>query len=299
MPGLNSTRAEAAERAAHLSIKSYEVELDLTQGEEIFLSNTKVKFTCNKPGYATFIDAVGKSVISATLNGQVIDTTNYDGESIFINDIAAENELVIKLNGLYSKTGEGLQRSVDPVDNEIYLYSQGETAFIRKMYPCFDQPDLKATFSLSVIAPDHWQVISNHPVKEKMALADKKAKWSFTTTPRISTYITALIAGPYYKVQDEYVGKKKVPLGIYCRKSLAEFLDPDDIFLITKQGFAYFEKVFGLEYPFEKYDQIAVVDFNWGAMENAGAVTFLERLLVFRSKVTERMYNARANTILH
>ena len=299
MPGLNSTRAEAAERSAHLSIKSYEVELDLTQGEEIFISHTVVKFTCNKPGYSTFIDAVGKSVISATLNGQVVDTANYDGESIFINNLAAENELVIKLNGLYSKTGEGLQRSVDPVDNEIYLYSQGETAFIRKMYPCFDQPDLKATFTLSVTAPDHWQVISNNPLKEKAALTDKKAKWSFTTTPRISTYITALIAGPYYNVQDEYVGKKKVPLGIYCRKSLAEFLDPEDIFLITKQGFAYFEKVFGLEYPFEKYDQIAVVDFNWGAMENAGAVTFLERLLVFRSKVTERMYNARANTILH
>ena len=299
MPGLNSTRAEAAERAAHLSIKAYEVELDLTQGEEIFISHTVVKFTCNQPGYSTFIDAVGKSVISATLNGQVVDTANYDGESIFINNLAAENELVIKLNGLYSKTGEGLQRSVDPVDNEIYLYSQGETAFIRKMYPCFDQPDLKATFTLSVTAPDHWQVISNNPLKEKAALTDKKAKWSFTTTPRISTYITALIAGPYYNVQDEYVGKKKVPLGIYCRKSLAEFLDPEDIFLITKQGFAYFEKVFGLEYPFEKYDQIAVVDFNWGAMENAGAVTFLERLLVFRSKVTERMYNARANTILH
>ena len=299
MPGLNSTRAEAAERSAHLSIKSYEVELDLTQGEEIFISHTVVKFTCNKPGYSTFIDAVGKSVISANLNGQVVDTANYDGESIFINNLAAENELVIKLNGLYSKTGEGLQRSVDPVDNEIYLYSQGETAFIRKMYPCFDQPDLKATFTLSVTAPDHWQVISNNPLKEKAALTDKKAKWSFTTTPRISTYITALIAGPYYNVQDEYVGKKKVPLGIYCRKSLAEFLDPEDIFLITKQGFAYFEKVFGLEYPFEKYDQIAVVDFNWGAMENAGAVTFLERLLVFRSKVTERMYNARANTILH
>ncbi len=299
MPGLNSTRAEAAERSAHLSIKSYEVDLDLTQGDELFISHTVVKFSCNKPGYSTFIDAVGKSVISATLNGQVVDTANYDGESIFINNLAAENELVIKMNGVYSKTGEGLQRSVDPVDNEIYLYSQGETAFIRKMYPCFDQPDLKATFTLTVTAPDHWQVISNNPEKEKISSADKKAKWSFTTTPRISTYITALIAGPYYKVQDEYVGKKKVPLGIYCRKSLAEFLDPEDIFLITKQGFAYFEKVFGFEYPFEKYDQIAVVDFNWGAMENAGAVTFLERLLVFRSKVTERMYNARANTILH
>jgi aminopeptidase N len=203
------------------------------------------------------------------------------------------------MNGEYSNTGEGLQRSVDPVDNQVYIYSQGETAFIRKMYPCFDQPDLKATFNLSVIAPNHWQVISNNPVKEKTELSDNNNRWQFTTTPRISTYITALIAGPYHFVQDKYEGKKVVPLGIYCRKSLAQYLDPDDIFLITKQGFAYFEGVFGLEYPFEKYDQIAVVDFNWGAMENAGAVTFLERLLVFRSKVTERMYNARANTILH
>jgi aminopeptidase N len=299
VPGLNSTRAEAAERAAHLAVASYELTLDLTTGDESFISETIIKFSCNKPGYDTFLDAVGKNVISATLNGQSVNTSNYDGESIFIKNLAAENELIIKMNGLYSKTGEGLQRSVDPVDNEIYLYSQGETAFIRKMYPCFDQPDLKATFTLTAIAPDHWSVISNNPVKEKVEFADKKAKWSFTTTPRISTYITALIAGPYYSVTDQYVGKKTVPLGIYCRKSLAEHLDPEDIFLITKQGFAYFEKVFGLEYPFEKYDQIAVVDFNWGAMENAGAVTFLERLLVFRSKVTERMYNARANTILH
>jgi aminopeptidase N len=299
VPGLNSTRAEAAQRAAHLAVASYELTLDLTTGDETFISETIIKFTCNKPGYDTFLDAVGKNVISATLNGQVVDTSNYDGESIFVKNLAADNELIIKMNGLYSKTGEGLQRSVDPVDNEVYLYSQGETAFIRKMYPCFDQPDLKATFNLTAIAPDHWSVISNNPVKEKVELPDKKAKWSFTTTPRISTYITALIAGPYYSVTDQYVGKKTVPLGIYCRKSLAEHLDPEDIFLITKQGFAYFEKVFGLEYPFEKYDQIAVVDFNWGAMENAGAVTFLERLLVFRSKVTERMYNARANTILH
>jgi aminopeptidase N len=242
---------------------------------------------------------VGKTVISATLNGQVVDTSNYDGESIFLKNLAADNELIIKMSTPYSNTGEGLQRSVDPVDNEIYLYSQGETAFIRKMYPCFDQPDLKATFTLTAIAPKHWSVISNSPVAEKLDLADDKTQWKFKPTPRISTYITALIAGPYYSVSDTYVGKKSVPLGIYCRKSLAQHLDPEDIFLITKQGFTYFEDVFGLEYPFEKYDQIAVVDFNWGAMENAGAVTFLERLLVFRSKVTERMYNARANTILH
>jgi aminopeptidase N len=299
MPGLNSTRAEAAERSAHLKVESYELTLDLTVGDEIFTSLTKIKFSCNKSGYDSFIDAVGKSIISATLNGQALDTTNYDGESIYLNNLANDNELIIHMNGEYSNTGEGLQRSVDPVDNQVYIYSQGETAFIRKMYPCFDQPDLKATFNLSVIAPNHWQVISNNPVKEKTELSDNNNRWQFTTTPRISTYITALIAGPYHFVQDKYEGKKVVPLGIYCRKSLAQYLDPDDIFLITKQGFAYFEGVFGLEYPFEKYDQIAVVDFNWGAMENAGAVTFLERLLVFRSKVTERMYNARANTILH
>jgi aminopeptidase N len=280
-------------------VQSYQVSLDLTAGDEFFTSETIIKFTCNQPGYESFIDAVGRSVISATLNGQVVDTSNYDGESIFLKNLAADNDLIIKMSTPYSNTGEGLQRSVDPVDNEVYLYSQGETAFIRKMYPCFDQPDLKATFTLTAIAPKHWSVISNSPVAEKLDLADDKTQWRFKPTPRISTYITALIAGPYYSVSDTYVGKKSVPLGIYCRKSLAQHLDPEDIFLVTKQGFAYFEDVFGLEYPFEKYDQIAVVDFNWGAMENAGAVTFLERLLVFRSKVTERMYNARANTILH
>jgi len=299
LPGLNSTRAEAQARADHFAVQSYQVNLDLTAGDKFFTSETTIKFTCNKPGYESFIDAVGKSVNSATLNGQAVETSNYDGESIFLKNLAADNELVIKMITPYSNTGEGLQRSVDPVDNEVYLYSQGETAFIRKMYPCFDQPDLKATFTLTAIAPKHWSVISNSPVEEKTELAGDKTKWRFKPTPRVSTYITALIAGPYYSVSDTYVGKKSVPLGIYCRKSLAEHLDPEDIFLITKQGFAYFENVFGLEYPFEKYDQIAVVDFNWGAMENAGAVTFLERLLVFRSKVTERMYNARANTILH
>ena len=121
MPGLNSTRAEAAQRAAHLAVQSYELTLDLTTGEESFISETKIKFTCNKVGYESFLDAVGKNVISATLNGQNIDTSNYDGESIFIKNLAADNELVIKMNGLYSKTGEGLQRSVDPVDNEVYL----------------------------------------------------------------------------------------------------------------------------------------------------------------------------------
>ncbi len=299
MPGLNISRDEARSRSALLSVANYEVSIDVCQGAEFFLVKSAVKFSCNKPGSETFIDAVGKRIISATLNGAAVDTSNYDGESLFLKNLAAENELVIEIEGIYSKTGEGLQYSIDPADNEVYLYSQGETAYIRKMYPCFDQPDLKATFQLTVTAPTYWEVISNSPVKVKNEIGDAKSVWEFLPTPRISTYITALIAGPYYHVHDEYKGEKTVPLGIYCRKSLSDSLDPENIFEVTKQGFSYFEEVFGLAYPFEKYDQIAVVDFNWGAMENSGAVTFLENLLVFRSKVTERMYEQRANTILH
>ena len=298
VPGVNLSRAEAEERADHLSIESYKVTLDVTTGAETFYSKSEVAFSCNKLGYSTFIDACGRRVISATLNGAPVDTSNFDGESIFLTGLAAENILIIEIEGDYSKSGEGLQRSVDPSDGEIYLYSQGETAHIRHMFACFDQPSLKATFTLSVTTPGHWEAISNNPVASKEDLGETTL-WNFTPTPRIPMYLAALIAGPYSHVHDLYKGKKEVPLGIYCRKSMAQYLDPDDIFLLTKQGFEYFEKTFGLAYPFEKYDQIAVVDFNFGAMENAGAVTFREEYLVFRSHVPEKMYNYRANVILH
>ncbi|CAB4576029.1 MAG: aminopeptidase N [Actinobacteria bacterium] len=298
MPGLNLSRAEAKERADHLYVHSYVVTLDVTKDEEVFYSKSEVKFSCNKKGYATFIDAVGRSVISATLNGQPVDTTNFDGESIFLTNLEEENYLVIEMQAEYSKSGEGLQRSVDPSDGEVYLYSQGETAHIRNMFACFDQPALKATFTLHVTTPGHWEAVSNNPVESKTAKGEF-VEWKFSTTPRISTYLDALIAGPYSSVHDVYKGVKEIPMGIYCRKSMMQYLDPDDIFLITKQGFEYFEKTFGLAYPFEKYDQIAVVDFNFGAMENAGAVTFREDVLVFRSHVPEKAYLARANTILH
>ena len=298
MPGLNLSRAEAKDRADHLYVNSYAVTLDVTKGEEVFYSKSEVSFTCNKPGYSTFIDAVGRSVISATLNGAAVDVSNFDGESIFLSNLAADNILVIEIEAEYSKSGEGLQRSVDPSDGEVYLYSQGETAHIRNMFPCFDQPSLKATFTLTVTTPGHWEAVSNNPVASKVAKGDL-VEWKFTTTPRIATYLDALIAGPYSHVHDVYKGQKEIPLGIYCRKSMMQYLDPENIFEVTKQGFEYFEKTFGLAYPFEKYDQIAVVDFNFGAMENAGAVTFREDVLVFRSHMPEKAYLSRANTILH
>ena len=298
MPGINISRSEALERSEHLAVDSYNVFLDVSGTGDTFIAKSTVKFSCKTPGYNTFIDAVALRIISATLNGQSVDTSTFDGQTLFINNLATENELTIEAEVAYSNTGEGLQKSVDPADNEIYLYSQGETAHIRKMYPCFDQPDLKATFTLSVLAPSHWEVLSNNPVGSSR-VEGPNTFWEFTTTPRISTYITALVAGPYHHVHDEYVGEKVVPLGIYCRKSLTESLDPEEIFQNTKEGFAYFEKIFGLAYPFEKYDQVAVVDFNWGAMENAGVVTFREEVLVFRSRVTDRNRQARAHVILH
>jgi aminopeptidase N len=298
MPGVNISRAEAAERASYLRVESYDVTLDVTTGADTFYSKSEVRFSCTTPGYSTFIDACGKSIVSATLNGNAVDTTNFDGESVFLQNLQTENHLVIEIEGIYSKSGEGLQRSVDPSDGEIYLYSQGETADIRRMFPCFDQPSLKATFALTVTTPGHWEAISNHPVVSTEIVGNKKI-WKFKSTPRIPTYLAALIAGPYSHVHDVYKGQKEVPLGIYCRKSMAQYLDPDDIFLLTKQGFEYFEKTFGLAYPFDKYDQIAVVDFNAGAMENAGAVTFREDLVVFRSRVPEKTYMWRANVILH
>ena len=298
MPGVNISRAEAAERSAHLKVDKYNVTLDVTRGNETFYAKSVVTFSCNTPGYETFIDAVGKSIISATLNGLPVDVTNFDGESVFIKNLAAQNELIIEIEAEYSKVGEGLQLSIDPADNEVYLYSQGETAYNRRMFPCFDQPDLKAVFELTAIAPAHWEVISNSNVKG-VTESDGKKTWSFLPTPVIPTYIAVLVAGPYKHVHKDYVGSKTIPMGIYARASLFEHVDAENIFKITEQGFDYFEKVFGLAYPFEKYDQIAVVDFNWGAMENSGAVTWREEMFIFRSKVTERQYNFRASTILH
>ena len=298
MPGINISRAEALERSEHLAVDSYEVFLDVTNPGDTFFARSTIKFTCNKTGYSTFVDTLAQRVISATLNGAAVDTSAFDGQTIYLSNLQADNLLVVEVESLYSKTGEGLQKSVDPADNETYLYSQGQTAHIRKMYPCFDQPNLKATFNLSVLAPSHWEVVSNNPVAEVRPDGDSKF-WQFTTTPRISTYITAMIAGPYHHVHDTYEGEKIVPLGIYCRKSLAENLDPEEIFQHTKEGFAYFEQIFGLAYPFEKYDQVAVLDFNWGAMENAGVVTFREEVLVFRSRVTDRARERRAHVILH
>jgi aminopeptidase N len=301
VPGMNLTRDEAAQRASHLAVTSYDVELDLTTGEEVFASTTVARFTSRTPGAATFVDLVARTAHEITLNGVALDPADvFDGVRIRLDDVAAENELRVVADGVYMNTGEGLHRFVDPVDKEVYLYSQFEVADSRRVFAVFEQPDLKATFTFTVTAPSHWTVVSNQPTPEPEPLPEGKAVWRFTPTPRLSSYVTAVVAGPYHVERDELTSSdgRTIPLAVFCRHSLAQHLDSDNVFEVTKQGFEYFEKTFDLPYPFEKYDQLFVPEFNAGAMENAGAVTIVE-VYVFRSKVPEALVERRALTILH
>ncbi|BBY61560.1 aminopeptidase N [Mycolicibacterium sarraceniae] len=294
----NLTRDEAIERAALVTVGNYRIDLDLTSGEKTFRSTTTVEFEA-VPGADTVIDLAADTVHSAVLNGVEIDVSGYDESTgIPLEGLAQTNVLVVEADCRYSNTGEGLHRFVDPVDSEVYLYSQFETADAKRMFACFDQPDLKATFDVTVTAPSHWQVISNGATSTVEENGKVKAH-TFATTPRMSTYLVALIAGPYARWDDVYADEHgEIPLGLFCRSSLAEYMDAERLFSETKQGFGFYHRNFGVPYAFGKYDQLFVPEFNAGAMENAGAVTFLEDY-VFRSKVTRYSYERRAETVLH
>ncbi|WP_301146553.1 aminopeptidase N [Mycobacterium simiae] len=299
----NLTRDQAIERAALVTVDSYQITLDLTDGnggpgERTFRSTTTVVFDA-LAGADTVIDLSAETVRSATLNGREVDISGYDESTgILLRGLADRNVVVVDADCRYSNTGEGLHRFVDPVDDEIYLYSQFETADAKRMFACFDQPDLKATFEVRVTAPAHWKVISNGAASSVEESGANRVHL-FAVTPRMSTYLVALIAGPYAEWQDSYRDEHgEIPLGIYCRTSLAEHMDPERLFTETKQGFTFYHNNFGVPYAFGKYDQLFVPEFNAGAMENAGAVTFLEDY-VFRSKVTRASYERRAETVLH
>jgi len=296
--GANLTRDEAQLRAALVDVDHYDVSVDLTRGSDTFGTTTTVIFGAR--GAATFIDFSAPHVSAIVLNGASLDPASaFDGHRIALDGLAEQNVLTVEGEGSYSRTGEGLHRFVDPVDDEVYLYSQFESADAKRMFACFDQPDLKATFSFTVTAPSHWKVISNAITPAAEELADAVAVWTFPPTARMSTYITALVAGPYHEERGEYVGPNGTyPMGVFCRESLAQYLDADDIIETAAQGFELFEREFGTPYAFGKYDQLFVPEFNAGAMENAGCVTFHEDL-VFRSKVTDAAYEQRSNTILH
>ncbi|HJR90410.1 MAG TPA: aminopeptidase N [Aeromicrobium sp.] len=299
MPGTNLTREEAQQRAIVVNPSHYLVELDLSGNSvDQFGSITTITFT-GTPGASSFADLVDGEITAITLNGTELDPTTYADSRIPLPDLQAENELRVEATCRYSHSGEGLHRFVDPVDDRVYLYTQFEVPDARRVFTTFEQPDLKATFEFHITAPADWSVTSNSPTPEPVVVRDGVARWDFAPTKKMSTYITALVAGHYHRVTDVYSGEYgDIPLGIFCRQSLVEHLDADDIFTITKQGFEFFEGAFEMGYPFGKYDQLFVPEYNMGAMENAGCVTFRDEL-IFRSRQTIAAYEQRANTILH
>ncbi len=287
------TRDEARERAGLISGLSYEVLLDLRDGET-FTTETTIRFTSARPGASTFLDFVG-DVRSLEVNGTARDPSDHDGTRIRLAGLAEENEVRVSSRGSYSRSGKGLNRFRDPVDGAVYVHSDLEPFDAHRVYPCFDQPDLKGTFRFSAVAPADWEVVSNARAESEPEADGDARRWRFRPTQPISTYISVLVAGPFHTVRDRH---RDIDLGLYCRRSLGEHLEPEEWLEVTRQGFDFFEEAFGYPYPFDKYDQVVVPEFAAGAMENAGCITFHERY-IFRSRVTNAAREMRAETLLH
>ncbi len=305
MAGVRNLRqVEAVERARLLGVEHYDIVLDLTDGsghpgEHSFRSTSTVRFSCTEPGASTFIEIAAESLRGAVLNGEPVDIAGWAPDrGLALPNLAAHNTLVVNADCLYSTTGQGLHRCLDPVDKEVYLYSQFETADAQRVFACFDQPDLKAEFTWHVTVPRHWRVISNMPAEldQPGPVTAGTRTLHFGRSPRMSTYITAVCAGPYHEVREQHDG---IDLGVFCRASMVPYLDADDILLITKQGFDFFHREFGVRYPLPKYDQVYTPEFNAGAMENFGCVVHAEQHYLWRSPVTDFEQEQRANTILH
>jgi aminopeptidase N len=298
------TRSETSERSRLLGVADYDVALDLTRGADVFGSVSVIRFSCAEPGASTYVDLIAAGVREIVLNGTPLDpaaaVNGAGGGRIALTGLAEHNELMVVAECAYTNTGVGMHRSVDSADGKVYTYTHFEPAEARKVFANFEQPDLKAAFTFHITAPAHWTVLSNQPAPAPEPVGEGVSVWHFPATPRISTYLTAVVAGEYELVTDVHTtpGGQVIPLGLACRASLAGYLDADDVFTITKQGFDFYARLFGTEYPFAKYDQAFVPEFVGGAMENVGCVTISEQFL-FRSKVTDLMYETRAMVILH
>jgi aminopeptidase N len=221
MPIAEITRTESAERARLLRVDTYHVSLDLTQGERTFGSTSVIRFSCAEPGAGTYADLVADAVHEITLNG-----------------LAAQNELRVTASCAYSTDGGGLGRYVDSADGRVYTYSNCEPADARRVFADFEQPDLKAVFHLEITAPAHWTVLANTPAPQPAPGADASAVWTFPPTERLSTYLICLCAGEYVVVHGSHTtGRGQlIPLELAARASLAEYLEPQEMFEVTGQA---------------------------------------------------------------
>ena len=291
----NLTRDEAIAREALIDDARYRITLDLTE-DKWFLSDTVVTFRCREPGAQTFLDLSAPAVESIEVNGTTIGLDAFDGNRIHLDSLEEENEVRVRASCAFYRTEVGMHRFTDPIDGNVYLHTDFEPFDAHRVYACFDQPDIKARFDFTVIAAPGWEVVSNSELASPPEERDGGVTWVFKTTLPMSTYITCVCAGDWHVVRDRH---RDIDLGLYCRKSLAEFMDPDELFEVTRQGLDFFEAAFGYPYPFPpKYDQIFVPESNHGAMENAACITFNDAY-IFRSRVTDASRERRAETILH
>ncbi|EST34020.1 hypothetical protein N566_19065 [Streptomycetaceae bacterium MP113-05] len=285
------TRDEAQLRARLLDVHEYTVDLDVTGGEESFGSSSMVRFTARSAG-ETFLDVRPVALRRVVLDGVELDVGLLSGGRFPLELGAGQHELRVEARMPYSRVGEGMHRFTDPADGRTYLYSQCFLDDAPRVYACFDQPDLKASFGVSVSAPAEWTVLGNG-VAERVG----EGRWVCAVTPRISTYLVAVVAGPYHSVRAEHGG---LPFGLHVRASLAEFLDRDaaELLEVTRQCFDRYREIFDEPYPFDSYDQAFVPEFNAGAMENPGLVTLRDEK-IFRSAATETEVQDRAVTVAH
>ncbi|MFB7353906.1 aminopeptidase N [Streptomyces gardneri] len=285
------TRDEAQTRAQLLDVHHYRVDLDLTTGDETFRSQSVVRFTARAAG-DTFVELKPEILHSAVLDGEPLDTAALDGNRLPLSLTEGEHELSVTTTMRYSRTGEGMHRFTDPTDGESYVYTQLFMEDVQRVFAAFDQPDLKAVFELGVTAPEGWTVLSNGITEQQ-----PDGSWRAAPTPLLSTYFVCVAAGPWHSVRTEHAG---LPFGIHCRRSLAPHLDADadEILAVTKACYDRYHEKFDEPYPFDSYDQAFVPEFNAGAMENPGLVTFRDEF-VFRSAVTVTERQTRAMVIAH
>ncbi|WP_344310061.1 aminopeptidase N, partial [Brevibacterium samyangense] len=303
----NLTRAEARARAELLEVSRYRVHLDLRtatdRDADSYVSVSRVEFTAAAAG-ETFIDLIAEELLAVEIDGVALDTAGrFDGARVTFPVTAGKNVLEITARMAYSRSGEGLHRFFDPADDRVYLYSQFEPTDARRMFANFDQPDLKAVFEFAVDAPSDLTVLSNSPGTAPEPLPDDPSslRHEFAPTRVQSSYITCVVAGHYASAEDTYVDAvtgQEIALRVLTRASLADHMEAESIFEVTKQGLDFFHRQFEVPYPWGKYDQVFVPEYNLGAMENPGLVTFTDSY-IFRDKVTRTMREARANVILH